>query len=128
MESQKFTQVSIPCKDCLVKAACKDKPRLSEDIFAFMLVMKKWDEKQKVYRKGLIECWANMGWDIFSSMRSSEFDEIPKNLAPQFVDVLIELSSLIQWIIHSTSWQKGEKFDFDIAEIKRKIEKAKGWV
>ena len=95
MESRTFKQVTVPCKDCLVVAACEDKKREGnqlDNIFEFMMVMERWDEKEKCYRKGLIECWANMGWQILSSMRDDEFREIPRHTAPEFLDLLIELS------------------------------------
>jgi len=131
--SVKFRQINIPCATCLVAASCQDKARTYKELdrfplFDFLLGLQKWDETKKVYRKGLIEAWANLGWDIFSNMRTTEFKELPQEIAPQFLDLLIELSGLIQWVINSTSWRCGEKQVFDISEIKSKIEKAKGWI
>ena len=131
--SVKFRQINIPCATCLVTASCEDKDRTIQEIekfpmFDFLLGLQKWDESKKVYRKGLIEAWANMGWDMFSNMRTTEFKDLPKEVSPEFLDLLIELAGLIQWIINSTSWRNGEKQDFDITEIKRKLEKAKGWI
>ena len=94
----------------------------------FFLALRKWDESKKVYRKGLLEAWANMGWDILSNMRTSEFNEIPNHASPEFLDLLIELSSLIQWVINSQSWKDGEVHDFDQFEIKAKLKKAMGWI
>ena len=61
MSSEKFIQVIIPCKDFLVAAACQDKRVIDDhsDLFNVMFAMNKWDESKKVYRKGLVECWAN---------------------------------------------------------------------
>ena len=98
------------------------------DLFDFLLALRRWDESKKVYRKGLIEAWANLGWDIFQNMRTSEFNELPPEVAPVYLDVLIELSALIQWIINSSSWREGQKFDFDISEIKHKLKLANNWV
>lgn len=128
--SEKFLQVMIPCKDCLVRAACQDKRKTSlreDKIHNFMLVMEIWDTHEKCYKKGLMECWANMGWEIFSHLKSDDFTGM-KESAPEFLDLLVELTGLIQWIIHSTSWEKGEKFEFDKFEIRSKLEKAKGWI
>ena len=75
-----------------------------------------------------MEAWANMGWDIFSNMRSSEFKDLPDEISPEFIDLLIELSSIIQWVINSQSWRDGKKYDFDKTEIKRKLKKAVGWI
>ena len=61
-------------------------------------------------------------------MRTTEFNESPREVVPEFIDFFVEITSLLQWIVNSTSWDKGEKFDFDVTEIKRKLEKAKGWI
>ena len=129
--SEQFIELSMPCTECIVAAICKDKPRSilkKDDIFPFVLAMRKFDEKKKIYRKGLIECWANMGWRLVSNMRTSEYKQFPKNVAPEFVDVLIELSNTIQYIINSKSWRDGEKHDFDKSEIALRIKKALTWV
>ena len=131
--SARFKQINVPCVTCLVQASCQDKERLDQELsrfefFAFLLGLQKWDEKEKVYRKGLIEAWANLGWDIFSNMRSSEFQDLPDNVSPEFIDALIEISGAVQWIINSTSWRTGRKQDFDKTEIKRKLKKAIGWI
>jgi len=133
MPSEKFAQLAIPCKECLVSPICEDKKRIDlemkkHEMFGFFLGLRKWDESKKIYRKGLMEAWANMGWDIFSNMRSSEFKDLPDEVSPEFIDVLIELSSAIQWIVNSQSWRDGKKHDFDKTEIKHKIEKALGWI
>ena len=106
MESEHFYQLDMPCIDCLVAAICKDKPTettFKHGVFPMVLAIKKWDESKKVYRKGLIECWANLGWKIFSHMRTSEFRELPDEITPEFLDVLIEMANTIQYIINSTS-------------------------
>jgi len=131
--SVKFRQINIPCATCLVTASCEDKDRTIKEIerfpmFDLLLGLQRWDESKKVYRKGLMEAWANMGWDIFSNMRSSEFKDLPDEISPEFIDLLIELSSIIQWVINSQSWRDGKKYDFDKTEIKRKLKKAVGWI
>jgi hypothetical protein len=133
MSSEKFIQLNIPCKECLVGPICEDKKIIEQQIkeqkfFEFLLALKQWDETKKVYRKGLIEAWANMGWDIFSNMRSSEFKDLPNKISPEFIETLAELAATIQWIINSTSWQEGKKHDFDKTEIKHKLEIAIGWI
>lgn len=130
--SRRFKQINVPCVTCLVAASCEDKKRIEDTLskgeyYSFLLGLEKWDESQKVYRKGLIEAWANLGWDIFGNLRTSEFRDIPKPAAPEFLDLLIELSSLIQWIVNSQSWRDAEKHGFDITEIQSKLRKAIGW-
>ena len=131
--SEEFKQINVPCATCLVTASCQDKARTLQEIekfplFDFLLGLQRWDESKKVYRKGLLEAWANLGWQILSSMKTTEFKDLPPEVAPQFLDLLIELSGLCQWIVNSTSWRVGEKQTFDITEIKRKLDKAKGWI
>lgn len=131
--SEKFEQINIPCKDCLVQAMCDDKKAIENitkgyDLFDFMLALRKWDESKKVYRKGLIEAWANLGWKIFENIRTDSFRDLPPEVSPVYLDALMELAGVIQWIINSTSWRKGQKFDFDIVQIEHKIDMAKRWV
>jgi hypothetical protein len=133
MSSVEFTQINIPCKDCLVQAACKDKDTIHDklkhhDLFNFLLALRRWDESKKVYRKGLLEAWANLGWKILENTRTDEFRGLPPEVSPVYLDLLIELSALIQWIINSSSWREGKKFDFDIREIKDRLHKTKFWV
>jgi hypothetical protein len=128
--SEEFKNVIIPCKDCLVLAACQDVKIIKETLnttFPHMLVMEKWDTNKKCYKKGIMECWANLGWDIFSSIRTYEFAGM-KSSAPVLLNLFVELTALMQWIVNSTSWERGETFDFDISEIKKRIQTAKGWV
>ena len=96
MDSEKFHQINVPCVTCLVQASCQDKIRLEHELskhefFAFLLGLQKWDESKKVYRKGLIEAWANLGWEIFSNMRTSEFDDLPDEVSPVFLDIYSDL-------------------------------------
>jgi len=135
MSSEKFVQLNIPCKECLVSPICQDKQKIDQELeqhkgelMEFFLSLRKWDESKKVYRKGLIEAWANMGWDIFSHMGTTDFKDIPNHARPEFLNLLIELSSLIQWIINSKSWEDGEVYDFDQFEIKAKLKKAMNWI
>jgi len=123
MASERFIQLSIPCKECLVSPICKDKIKIDDQIkkhnlYYFMLGLGKWDQSEKSYKKGLIEAWANMGWSIFATFRSSDYG---KKTCFEFIHILIELSSIAQWIIHSTSWRDGKQHDFDKIEIENKI-------
>jgi hypothetical protein len=129
MSSEKFIQLNFPCGDCLVSPACQTKPLgvKAKELYPMVLSMKKWDESKKIYRKGLIECWVNMGVSIIQNMRDSEFKEIPEHARPEFIDSLIEITALLEYMIHCTSWQKGQKFDFDISELQRRLDLAKGW-
>lgn len=130
--SEKFIELYIPCKECLVAPACKDKKKIGtyknaelRDIF---LGLKKWNEKEKVFKKGVIEAWVNMGCDIFSNMRPNEVEDIPDSAFPEYLNVLIELVNILQWLINSKSWRDGKPHDFDKSELKNKLKQAMGWV
>ena len=131
--SEKFLQINIPCKDCLVAPACEDKKRIDQkvephDLFNFMLTLRRWDESQKCYRKGLIEAWVNMGKDIFSGMKTDEFNNLPGNAIPEYLNVLIELTNTMQWMINSKSWRDGAMHDFDKIDCHDKLKQAIGWI
>lgn len=131
--SEKFLQINIPCDECLVAPACESKKRIDQkvhehELFNFMLTLRRWDEKEKSYRKGLIEAWANMGKDIFSGMRTDEFEHQPGKAMPTYINVLIELTNAMQWMVHSKSWRDGEMHDFDKKDLQDKLKQAIGWI
>jgi hypothetical protein len=133
MTSERFLQISIPCNDCLVAPICEDKKSIDDstnkhDLYQFMLTLRKWDESQKCYRKGLLEAWVNMGADLISNMRTSEFNDLPNHAVPEYLNPLIEIVNSLQWMVNSTSWREGKMYDFDKAEFKKKLKQAVAWV
>ena len=133
MSSEQFLQIAIPCKECIVSPICEDKKIIDKqvgqkDLYQFMLTLRKWDESQKCYRKGLIEAWVNMGGDLFQSMRTSEFNDLPDHAVPEYLNALIEITNSLQWMINSISWREGEMHDFDKAEFKKKLQQAVAWI
>ena len=133
MASEKFIQLAVPCKECLVGPVCEDKKLIDKEVeqqnlYEFMLSLRKWDESKKCYRKGLIEAWVNMGVDIMNNMSSSEDNKLPGHATPGYLNSLIELANTLQWMIHSTSWRKGKMYDFDKAEVKKKLQQAIAWL
>jgi hypothetical protein len=131
--SEKFLQINIPCKDCLVAPACEEKKTIDvkvkqQELFEFMLTLRRWDETKKSYRKGLIEAWVNMGKDIFNGYRTDEFDGVPNSSTPEYLNVLIELTNTMQWMINSKSWRDGEMHSFDKIDCHDKLKQAIGWI
>jgi len=130
--SSKFVQFNFPCKDCLVRAACKEKPGNDEAIKHLYddnqfdhrcLTLPKFPSKI-AFTKGLLECWANIGVDIINNMQKSEDSKTSKettnNLPMQYVMLMGQMSYLLQWMINSVSWERGELQDFDRQEINLK--------
>ena len=130
--TEKFTQIGFPCVDCLVNAACKEKPHVQvanpDDYYPMVLAFKKWNEKEKIYRKGLLECWVNMGRLVIDSARDKDCTYKPQSVNPAFLDFILEIIGILEYIINSTSWRTGEKQDFDIKELQRMLDGAKKWI
>ncbi len=128
--SQDFVQFTFPCKDCLVRAACTEKPEneaikhLFYDNRPRCLAVPKFPP-DITYQKGLLECWTNLGVDIINSLRKSEDPktqtEKHNKIPMQYVTLMSHMLYLLQWISNSTSWGLGELKDFDQHEIKLKI-------
>jgi hypothetical protein len=128
--SAEFIQFIFPCKDCLVRAACKEKPKNNESIIhlydvdaARCLTLPKFPSKV-AYTKGLLECWANIGVGIINRMQKTEdpqtCSETNNKIPMQYVMLMGQMSYLLQWMINSTSWERGELQDFDRQEIRLK--------
>lgn len=128
--SKEFIQFEFPCKECLVRAACQEKPAKLSDLLEQMrtrcLSMPNYDDKnpKNSYSKTFLECWANIGWTAIGRIKSEDANKIP----PKYIDFLIETIGLIQWIVNSSSWEDGTQHDFDLHEARRKANTAKGWL
>jgi hypothetical protein len=134
--SEEFIQYRFPCSECLVQAACKDydgnrkqlkdireeRPSLAVPIF---------DQTKKSYHKGLMECWANMGASLMGKVSKTE-DPLKHqkvdNLPMSYVHVLWAMAQIMCHIVNTTSWRKGELYEFDRIEIKSRLSKLKGWL
>lgn len=127
--SKEFVEFNFPCIECLVRAACQDKPIIIKDLADSAnprcIAMPNVNHNDKEsYTKAFLECWANIGWRAIQRVKSEDAERIP----PKYIDFLIDNIGLLQWIINSQSWEDGEMHDFDLYEAKRKLEKAKGWL
>jgi hypothetical protein len=99
-----------------------DRPSLAIPIF---------DQTKKSYHKGVIECWANLGASLMGKVSKWE-DPIghqkDDNLPLKYVQILWAMSQIMCHMVNSTSWQEGKLHEFDRIEIKRRLEKLKGWL
>jgi len=124
--SAEFIQFNFPCKDCLVLAACKDKPKneaikhLFDDFNPRCLTLPKFPSNVE-YIKGLLECIFNLGVDVINRMTKTEdpqtCSEINSKIPMQYIMLLGNMLYLMQWIINSTSWEEGILQEFDKFEV-----------
>jgi len=128
--SERFAQVVVPCNDCIVKSMCSDRERTEErtKMWNGLLGIPKVDETKKMYHKSLIECWANMGWDIVSHMSHIQTEGIPKEAQSVFMNYLVEMCNTLQWLVNSKSWRDGEEHSFDSMELMHKTRQSVGWI
>lgn len=130
--SSEFIQFQFPCTDCIVRAACKEKPKderlkhlLIRQNTIPCLALPRIFPELKPYQKGLVECWANIGVDILCRMHKTEdpktSTEINNNIPMQYLILMGQMSYILQWIINSTSWEEGSLKQFDRDEINRKL-------
>jgi len=126
--SSDFVEFIFPCKDCIVTAACKNKPENEA-------IKHLYDSNPRclavpvlppdvTYMKVLIECWVNIGTRILNNMSKSEDPktcrETNNNIPMQYVMMMGQMANLLQWMVNSTSWEKGILHDFDAREIRLK--------
>ena len=137
--SEEFLQFRMPCETCIVKAMCKDKHYKSDiklnKSTGYCLGLPDWDAKEKIYIKGLMECWINVGVDISQQLMRIKSDNKKitddrkhTSIPDQYLDFLFVVINSIQWVIHSTSWNKGELYEFDSFEIKEKLKYITYWL
>ena len=78
------------------------------------------------YQKAALECLANMtGKFVVNLSKTCRVpDRANKNDVPiEMVHLLIELARLNQYMINSTSWDKGQTFEFDFKEIQNRLKR-----
>ena len=134
--SEKFHQYYFPCAECIVRAICKDKERMMEQIKVRgdvpSLGVPIWDYQDKSYHKGLLECTINILKDITDKLskvepenrKTMEQDNIPM----QYVHTLIDMADVMCHMINSTSWREAELKGFDAIELKRRLDKISHWM
>ncbi|MCK5608807.1 hypothetical protein KAR91_43440 [Candidatus Pacearchaeota archaeon] len=127
--SSEFIQFGFPCNDCLVAAACKDRKNITnKDLLdknrgVRCLALPVYNVETNSHQKSLLECTANLIWDVAAQLNEDRKMKIPS----QYRHFLIEYLAIFQYIINSTSWREGlkEVAPFDTDEIKRKLNTAK---
>ena len=129
--SDEFLEFNFPCKDCLVRAVCEEKPNITDkekqdliDRVRTHCLTIPYVAEDKHYHKMLIECWINMGKAVFDSVGNVENPhgmnaelKVPISMIFQLRD----MANIGQYIVNTLSWQKGELHDFDIDEVRRKL-------
>jgi len=138
--SLEFLQFTIPCETCIVQAMCQDKKNVPKDINKHIqtcLALPEWDMDKKSYLKGLLECWVNLGEGICQKLSRAKLEnkrrmaDDPKNstsIPDEYIDFLTIIASTLQWVVNSTSWKKGELYNFDSSEIELKIKNVESYL
>jgi len=123
--SQDFIQFGFPCTDCLVAAACKDRKHVEKrDLLdqhggLRCLALPVYDVETSSHQKSLLECVANIIWNVACQLNQDRDMNIPE----QYRHFLIEYLGIFQYIINTTSWRENVNpvADFDKYEIRRKM-------
>lgn len=133
--SEEFLEATIPCKDCLVRAACHDLERSNEE---FKDILKQFrsiglfppqiNADQKNYRKCLIECWANLGYRFVNRISDGDKKDDPIFINPRLAMIIKEFAYLAQWIINSESWRYSKMYPFDQSEIEHKLKRIESMI
>lgn len=135
--SEEFIQFTIPCETCIVQSMCMQKEDMKHVKInrrsRVCLALPDWDDADKIHLKGLFECIINFSWKVTDALtrervRDPEKTYQPRRIPHQYTDMLIDIIGTLQWIIHSTSWHEGELYNFDIFEIKRKLNHTTKWL
>ena len=126
--SQEFIQFGFPCTDCLVSAACKDKKYidkkdlLDQNRGIRCLALPIYDTETSSHEKSLLECVANIIWNVACQLNEDRSMNIPE----QYRHFLMHYLGIFQYIINTTSWRENLNpvADFDKFEIGEKIKQA----
>lgn len=124
--SDEFIQFDFPCSDCIVRAACKYKPTAKDDLYggAGLPCLALPMVKEKSYHKMLIECWANLGFDLLQNVQkrnSTAKINIDNKVPSAYIQAMHQMASTIQYMVNSTSWHEGKLLPFDQWEINKKL-------
>jgi len=115
--SASFIEITHPCKECLVRAACSDfknkgEFRLRMDEFHSNVLCLRSntfkEHNQLEHKKDLIEAWINFGHKLLYNIES---DKLPKQTI--FIKKMLDT---LQYLINSKSWRDNSKiqpFDYD---------------
>lgn len=117
--SDEFIQFRFPCAECIVRAACKNKPTNIDDLYMgynkSCLTIPKLKDK-KSYHKMLVECWINLGYDLFDKPEGY-INKVPFS----YIRAIHQMASIMQYMVNSTSWREGTLYSFDKTDINEKL-------
>jgi hypothetical protein len=125
--SARFIELTHPCKECLVRAACEHLKRkegsLKLNEFHANILCLQADNFAKAHshRKDLIEAWIEFGIKLFTNLKN-ETAENNFVLLP----LLLENLKLLKYIIDSKSWRDNTKLQpHDFEECRNLINKVR---
>ncbi len=127
--SKEFVQFTFPCSTCLVQAACKDKPVKKEDLYDAVksckcLTLPAFDPTSMTYHKMMMECYSNFGPDLMNHVQKSYSPsgvETHNSIPVRFMQIMIQMTAVMQYMVNSTSWREGDLKAFDKHEINLKL-------
>jgi len=133
--SDEFLEFQFPCKECLVRAVCEEKPDITDKEREMLIGRERthcltlpYVSEDKHYHKMLIECWANMGHNMFVQVQNIENPvgtSDPLKVPINYIFMLRTMAEIAQYIVNSTSWKLPKLQDFDRDEINRKVKMLK---
>jgi hypothetical protein len=125
--SARFIELTHPCKECLVRAACahlKQKEagfRLNEFHANILCLQSDTFNKSEVHRKDLIEAWVEFGYRLFNNLQK----EIPDTVFP-LLSLLVDNQKFLKYITDSKSWRDNTKLQpHDFEECRNLINKVR---
>jgi hypothetical protein len=119
-----FHEITHPCKECVVRAACehlqrrKDAFRLDEFHSSILcLQSNSFHRADKTdHRNDLVEAWINFGCKL---MRNIEIDNV--KLSPQIL-FFKHILEMMQYIVNSKTWRDKTKIQpFDYEEVLNRL-------
>lgn len=126
--SKEFVEFTFPCTACLVQAACQEKPTEKADLYdssknCRCLTLPTL-EKGMTYHKMMIECYSNFGPQLMNHIQKSYSPsgvETHNNIPVGYVQMMVQMTAIMQYMVNSTSWAEGDLKPFDKHEINLKL-------
>lgn len=122
--SYEFIEADFPCKTCITQAMCKYVDRLEVKVKrSKVLAVPEFEEDTHTYHKVLMECWVNLGNEIFRNTQTivaSNCKTVKKHGMPySYLSLMRQMAALMEYMINSASWRDGIEHEFDSIEIDR---------
>lgn len=123
---ESFVQLPFPCKDCLVKAACKSHPEESKEFQNRPILAVPKFEKGKAYTKGIMECWIDLGYILSTKLPLYSYNDgldsdIETSIPKPYIHILKEISRFLTYMMNSYSWRENTILEYDRDELLKKL-------